>query len=341
MSVRRWGLRSHGVLLVIIAGAATSTLSCAPAMRSTVSTPGAPAAPASLWEEPRDLATRDLFFGPGGQSLAPGDATYTFVAQDTTGHSPGFDVRDARGLEWSVKLGPDSQSEVTTSRVLWAIGYHQPPTYYVPAWSLTGAMQGPQPPGRFRPELPGEKVVGEWSWYQNPFVGTRPFGGLVVVNLMLTSWDWKTSNNKIYVSAANSAEGPQRYVVRDLGASLGKFTYPTVLKWFRLRGFGQGTRSDLAGFEEQGFIKTVADGDVEFHYRGIYRDVVDSVTPADVAWASALLGRLSDAQWRDAFRAGGYDSQQTVRFVARIKSKIDEGRRLTTPGVAGPGVGRF
>jgi hypothetical protein len=171
-------------------------------------------------------------------------------------------------------------------------------------------------------------VIGEWSWYQNPFVGTTPFGGLIVANLLLTNWDWKTSNNKIYASAETGSAQPQRYVVRDLGASLGKFTYPTLLKWFRLRGFGQGSRNDLAGFEEQGFIKGVTESDVQFHYRGIYRDVVDSVTPADVVWACGLLGRLSDAQWRDAFRAGGYGADETARFIAKIKSKIDEGRRL-------------
>jgi hypothetical protein len=77
-------------------------------------------------------------------------------------------------------------------------------------------------------------------------VGSRSFGGLVVVNLMLNSWDWKTSNNKIY-QLEKPVNGVQRwYVVRDLGASLGTTTYPGILKWFRLRGFGQGTRNDLA-----------------------------------------------------------------------------------------------
>ena len=322
-------LRSLGAWLGLSVALTLGAWSCSRAVRNTARVSGPQPAAVSLWEEPRDLALRDLFYGVGGKALAPRDPTYTFIAEDTSGHSPGFDVRDERGLEWSVKLGPEAQSEVTTSRLLWAIGYHQPPTYYVREWSLAGARQGPQSPGRFRPELPSEKVVGEWSWYENPFVGTRPFGGLVVANLLLTSWDWKTSNNKIYAVTENGAVGPHRYVVRDLGASLGKFTYPTLLKWFRLRGFGQGTRNDLAGFEEQGFIEHVTQGDVDFHYRGIYRDVVDSVTPADVAWACDLLGRLSEAQWRDAFRAGGYDTEQTTRFVAKIKGKIDEGRQLT------------
>ena len=36
------------------------------------------------------------------------------------------------------------------------------------------------------------------SWYENPFVSTQPFKGLLVANLILNNWDWKTSNNKVY-----------------------------------------------------------------------------------------------------------------------------------------------
>ena len=71
-------------------------------------------------------------------------------------------------------------------------------------------------------------------------------------------------------------------VVRDLGASLGRTMYLRLLKWFRLRGFGQGTRNDLPGFEEQGFILAVDDRSrIAFDYRGIYRDVINTVTPGE------------------------------------------------------------
>jgi hypothetical protein len=288
-----------------------------------------------LWQAPADLEQRDLFHGPGGAQLRPSETSFSFVAEDTTGWSPGFDVRDAKGLEWSVKLGPESQSEIATSRILWAVGYHQPPTYYLEQWSLAGgstaAQNGAQKPGRFRPELPGRTVIGDWSWYENPFIGSRPYRGLVVLNLIMTNWDWKTSNNKVYELGEPVSGGVQRwFVVRDVGASLGKFTYPTVLKWFRLRGFGQGTRNDLTGFEEQGFIKQVDEqGRVTFHYRGIYRDVINTVTAADVRWACELLSRLSDRQWQDAFRAGGFAPEQTSRYVKKIKEKIEQGLTLT------------
>ena len=308
----------------MLLGVAIAILSCGRAVR-LVEIPAAPSAEiGELWQPP-DVSERDLFHGPGGDRLTPRDPSYAFVAEDTSGWSPGFDVRDSAGVAWSVKLGPEAQTEVVTSRILWAIGFHQPPTYYVPRWRLSGARAGPQPPGRFRPELADRNVVGDWSWYENPFVGTRPYGGLIVANLMLNSWDWKTSNNKIY-QLREPVNGVGRwFVVRDVGASLGKTTYPAILKWFRLRGFGQGTRNNLADFEEQGFITRVKeDGTIEFDYRGIYRDVIETVTLDDIRWTSELLSRLSDDQWRDAFRAGGYGPADTDRFVAKIKSKIAE-----------------
>jgi hypothetical protein len=95
-----------------------------------------------------------------------------------------------------------------------------------------------------------------------------------------------------------------------------------------LRGFGQGTRNDLQGVEEQGLIRGVDGARVEFDYRGIYRDVIDSVTPADVQWTCELLSHLSDRQWTDAFRAAGYTSEQTNRYVRKIKAKIAQGTSI-------------
>ena len=318
-------ITSTVALLVVLVAAIT--VACARQVRQVQITPGDPPAIAELWQAPSE--PRDLFHGPGGRELLPRDTTFNFVAADTTGYSPGFDVRDAGGMEWSVKTGPEAQTEVATSRILWAIGFHRPPTYYLEKWSLSGGPGGTQQAGRFRPDLPDRQVSGDWPWHANPFVGTQEFGGLIVANLLLTSWDWKTSNNKIY-QLDEPINGVSRwFVVRDLGASLGKFTYPTILKLFRLRGFGQGTRNDLPGFEEQGFIERIDDGGVKFHYRGIYRDVVSTVTAAQVRWACERLSQLTDQQWQDAFRAAGYDAEQTRRYTAKIKQKIAQGLQLT------------
>src|SRR5215208_5428990 len=55
-----------------------------------------------LWAEAD--AGRDLFGGPGGGDAAPDpQGDYQFVARDSTGKSPGYDVRDAKVRLWSVK----------------------------------------------------------------------------------------------------------------------------------------------------------------------------------------------------------------------------------------------
>jgi len=312
--------------LAAVAIAVTAT-ACARTVQQVQLTPAQPAVLAELWQAPDQ--PRDLFHGPGGQALMPTTTAFTFVAGDAAGFSPGFDVTDDTGMKWSVKTGPEAQTEVVTSRILWAIGFHQPPTYYVDKWSLKGTQSGPQAPGRFRPNLPSQEVVGDWPWHANPFVGTPEYGGLIVANLLLTNWDWKQSNNKIYQLDTPVNGVSRQFVVRDLGASLGKFTYPSVLKFFRLRGFGQGTRNDLPGFEAQEFVESIDGDKVNFHYKGIYRDVVSTVKPMHVRWACERLAALTDQQWNDAFRAAGYTPDQTGRWLTRIKEKIAQGLELT------------
>ena len=231
-------------------------------------------------------------------------------------------------MEWSVKLGPEAQPEVAVSRILWALGYHQPPTYYLTSWTMTGTQAGPQAAARFRPKLPDRKVVGEWSWYENDFINTRPFKGLVVVNVMLNNWDWKTSNNEIYEVGDEGQPIDRMYVVQDLGASLGKTSYPKILAWLPMRGLGQGSRNDLVDFEEQGFIKRVDGERVDFFYRGIHHSLIEQLTARDVVWAAEQMSRLSDEQWHDAFRAAGYSDDHARRYVTKIKSKIAESLKL-------------
>jgi hypothetical protein len=307
-----------------LALAVLATATCASRPRALT----APSAPdvAALWEDPRDLERRDLFHGPGGPALLPSaGARYELLAEDRTGYSPGYDVRGPGGVVWSVKLGPEAQPEVVTSRILWAIGFHQPPTYYLARWALVGKVTTEQPAGRFRPVRPDRKVVADWSWYENEFVSTRPFKALLVANLILNNWDWKTSNNKVYEVRSPNQPARRLYVVQDLGASLGKTSFPAFLNWFPMRGLGQGTRNDLAGFESQRLLKRVTADGVQFDYRGIHRQLLDLVSAADVVWTCEILSRLSDEQWGDAFRAADYDGDQRQRYIRKIKAKIAEG----------------
>jgi hypothetical protein len=170
------------------------------------------------------------------------------------------------------------------------------------------------------------EVVGDWAWGDNDFIGTQPFDGLIITNILLNSWDWKTSNNKIY--RLKSAQPPQqRYVVRDLGASLGK-TKPSRLLWILpipVRGFGQGSRNHIDDFESQGFIERIDENRVEFDFDSIYGSVVDLVHPSSVRWTAEWLQRISDEQWDAAFRSANYGPELRARFIRKIKAKIAEG----------------
>jgi hypothetical protein len=315
---------AFAITLPLLVGCAGRT-----AQPQALAEPRTPGALERLWIDPVDLESRDLFNGAGGAKLAPNPSTrYELVEVDDSGFSPGYTVRDDQGTEWSVKLGIEAQPEVVASRLLWAIGYHQPPTYLVTAWELTGKQSGPQGISRFRREPPDHKVVSDWSWHENPFEGTQPFNGLVVANLILNNWDWKTSNNKIY------GVGPDRnrhvYMVRDLGASLGKTSFPQFLKWTPLRIGKQGSRNDLEDFEAQGFIKGVEGDRVKFDYKGIQTGLVDRVTVQDVVWMCRLMARLSAHQLDDAFRAAAYQPDERRRFIAKLNSKIDQGLALAS-----------
>lgn len=95
-----------------------------------------------------------------------------------------------------------------------------------------------------------------------------------------------------------------------------------------MRGMAQGSRNDLGGFESQGFIESVSGNRIAFDYNGIHDALLRTVQPEDVVWACELLGRLSNQQWRDAFRAGGYTPDAASRYIAKIESKIGEGLAL-------------
>ena len=72
----------------------------------------------------------------------------------------------------------------------------------------------------------------------------------------------------------------------------------------------------------------VEHGKVRFDYRGRHRVLFENISPADVRWICQRLQSLTDAQWHDAFRAGGFPAPVAERFIRRMKQKIDEGLSL-------------
>jgi hypothetical protein len=290
--------------------------------RTVVVTPRAPLSESQLAELRVDPGTtpRDLFWGVGEQQLAPApDAFYDFKAKDTTGFSASYDVIGPDGVEWSAKIGPEAQTEVVVSRILWGLGYHQPPVYYLPSWQLRqkGEELKQESEARFRPKLPDlPRLDAVWSWADNPFSGSRELKGLLVILLMLNSTDLKDSNNSIY-EPVRMWDGARRwFVVRDLGAALGE------------TGVLFPKRNWLEGFEKLAFITRIAADGVEFDYHGRWKELLTMIRPVDVQWASGQMARLTDTQWRDAFRAANYSTQDAERYITRIKEKIDDGAAL-------------
>src|SRR5262245_27552361 len=99
-----------------------AVMACAPSVRPT-STPSRPPDLTQLWTAPADAAALDLFYGAGGEALAPDPtAEYRFLTKDTKGYSGGYDVVGPDGVEWSVKIGDEAQTEVVASRLIWAAG---------------------------------------------------------------------------------------------------------------------------------------------------------------------------------------------------------------------------
>ena len=279
-------------------------------------TPPSPQKLAELWVEPEP--DRDLFWGVGGERLRPDPAaTYQVLAVKHEGFSMGFTLRDPVGRTWNVKLPPEAPTEVVASRILWGAGYHQPPIYYVGRWNAAGASDpNPQLPGRFRenkPDLHGLDDKGHWSYYQGPFVGTRQMNGLLVLMAMLGNSDLKDQQNVIY-HLKEPFEGATRwYVARDLGQSFGR------------TGVIDAPRGDPQVFEQTPFIVGMHGRYVRFDWHGRHGALLERITPEDVHWICERLQRLTDRQWQDAFRAGGYAPQVANRFIRRFKQKIQEG----------------
>jgi hypothetical protein len=251
--------------------------------------------------------------------LAPDpDATYSFRHSKVHGASPGMTVTDPHGRKWSVKQSVEGPVEVTHSRVLSALGYHQPPVYYLPSFTLrdeNGTRQ--ERGGRFRPSLDELDEVGDWSWQQNPFVGTKPYQGLLVVLRLFEGNDLKNSNNSLYDHRRPDGSVERWYAVRDIGNALGD------------TGRYDSHKNDVVRFEQQPFIGGVRDGFVLFPYHGWHQELYRGrITPEEVRWACGWLARLTDKQWNDAFRAGGYDPATAARFITALKARIQRGLQL-------------
>jgi hypothetical protein len=133
---------------------------------------------------------------------------------------------------------------------------------------------------------------------------------------MLGNSDLKDLNNTIYTLPRALEGATTWYVARDLGHTFGR------------TGVLNAPRGDPDVFEKTAFITGVANGEVQFNYAGRHGALFQHLRVEDVRWVCGLLNRLTDRQWRDAFRAGGYEGETADRFIRAMKARISEGLAL-------------
>jgi hypothetical protein len=291
--------------------------------------------PAVLWRHPQNISALNLFYGSGGREHAPNPSdTYTFVKEDRTGTSAKFDIKDANGVEWRVKLGAEPQSETASTRLLWAAGYFVDEDYYLAELKVNGMQKlrrGREfvtPDGvvhRARLERKDHQVrkMGKWDWFENRFASTKELNGLRVMMALLNNWDLKDINNSIYLF-----DGEQRYAVTDLGATLGK-TGNNISR----------SKSNEKDYEKSQFIKkaTPTEVDFEMHSRPFFLTAINvsnyrrrtkmekiakHIPRADAKWIGQLLDQLSVEQIRDCFRGAGYSPEEVEGYTSAVTKRI-------------------
>ncbi len=272
-----------------------------------------------LWREPADIASRDLFLGPGGEAWKPDLSRVTFIEEEKGGYSKKYRVRDGSGRVWVAKLGKEAQSETAAVRLVWAVGYVTEINYLVPRLTIEGK-------GTFenvRLEARPEEVerLDEWSWESNAFTGRRELQGLKVLMALMENWDLKDSNNRILL-ARGPGGNELHYIVSDLGTTFGKTGgRKSPIAFFRSI---KGSRNEPDDYVSDEFIERVEDGTVRLHYSGKNSEMMRHVSVSDAEWIGTLLSRLSDRQLEDAFRAANYNADE-VRMLARaVRQRIEE-----------------
>jgi len=298
---------------------------------------------ATLWREPTDIATRDLYYGPGGKKQQPAPA-FTFIKEDLNGTNPKFDVDDGAGVKWKAKLGLEAQPETVATRLVWAVGYTAAESYLIPEMHVDG-MSGMQrgknligKDGTIRnvrvKRNPEGKKEGDWKWAENPFTDTRELNGLRVVMALIDNWDLKDNNNGVF----ESKKGEKAiYEVSDLGASFGApgLSFPFSrskgnLDAYKHSRFITKTTADYVDFAtpSRPALIYMLGKPGEFFGRMHMRWIGHRIPRGDAKWMGDLLNQLSPEQLHDAFRAAGYSPQEVDAFCAIVAARIRELTKL-------------
>ena len=306
--------RSLGALLIMIAVAAAGVAQDKDkGKKKWANAAGKPV----LWEQV-DVASRDLYNGPGGEAMQPDISKVEFIEQDKSGHNKKYRIRDAKGIEWVAKLGREAQPETAAVRILYGLGYRTEINYLVPKITIPG--KGTFENVRLEARPKNAKRLDQWAWKDNPFVGSNELQGLKVMMVFFTNWDLLDMQNKVVrVKTDNGVE--DEYIISDLGATFGRLGNNNLPFFFRL-----GRQTNKPGtWEQAGFIKGVSGGKLEFDFTGgKSRDIMNDVTVANGRWLADLLDQLTDKQLEDAFRAANYTPEQITALKDGFKKRLAE-----------------
>lgn len=354
------GLRWRALILTIVLTVGFSAVAYGQKKKGAPLPAGKPTA----WRDPGDISALNLLHGPGSAEMAP-KAPFTYVSESKLGASPKFKVKDANGVTWSVKLGPEAKAETVTTRLVWAMGYFADEAYHydsIEVQNLPRLARGQEFQSgrtvrdvRMEPRRTGVSRGAIWDWLQNPFVGQREYNGLKVLMVLVANYDTRLDNNQIYtMKNPETGEWEARYVVTDIGAALGK-----------VGGMGGGrSKNSLEDFRSSKFIENVQGGMVNFDYHtkpkgagGAFASIfgggyakrqankekaMRTIPVDDVRWIGSRLALLSDEQLRDAFRAAHYDNATMEGYVSALRERIKMLMQVTgtTPVASGQNPGK-
>ena len=291
-----------------------------------------------LWQAPGAITLNDWIWGAGGEAKAP-QPPFEFSDEDPKGTNPKIRVLDAKGDRWIVKFGGEIHGEIFASRFLHALGYVTEPSYYVASGSLSGVhdLKRAKPfisrDGAFRFarfKLQGSKRVSrvlglEWSWTENPFVGSRELNGLKILMMLMSNWDGKDSrdgpgaNTEVY--SKFSGDGYHLYYAfTDWGATLGNWG-----------GFFTRDKWNPEGYERQTkhFVSRIAGERIEWGYRGKHGpDITSGISLEDVRWLMTYLSPVTDEELRAGLRASGATEAQIGVYSRALRGRIAQLQRL-------------
>ena len=301
---------------------------------------------ASLWRDPGNISTKDLLHGDGGEAGQP-VAPFKFISEATNGSNPKFDVQDATGKKWRVKLAEEARPEVVASRLLWAVGYYVNDDYLLHVATIQGldikrganlVHNGTQViDARFERKPGNNTKIAIWQWKDNPFRNTREFNGLRVMMAVLNNWDLKDVNNAVYT---DKQTGHQTFLVSDIGATFATNSLQTS------RAQDKG---NVDNYVSSKFIVKTTPTTVDFgtpaaptgvlvksggilaaNYmkRRGYDWIGQDIPREDARWIGSMLGQLTHEQLVDAFRAGNFPPESIDQYVTVLEGRIAQLKAL-------------